>query len=58
VALSQHKCRQQAEVIQNLENGHVRTIGQGKARRRKYKRLKLGIGQAYNHSTDEAAVVA
>jgi hypothetical protein len=29
-------CRQQVEVIQNYENGHVRSIGQGKARHRKY----------------------
>jgi hypothetical protein len=35
-------CRQQAEVIQNYENEHVRSIGKGEARRKKYKRLKLG----------------
>jgi hypothetical protein len=35
-------CRQQAEVIQNHENEPVRSIGQGVARHRKYKRLKLG----------------
>jgi hypothetical protein len=29
-------CRQQAEVIQNHENEHIRTIGQGTARHRKY----------------------
>jgi hypothetical protein len=34
--------RQQAEVIQNHENANVRNIGQGEARHRKYKRLKLG----------------
>jgi hypothetical protein len=45
-------CRQQAEVIQNHENEHVRSIGQGKARHRKYNRLKLGSGQAYNCSRD------
>jgi hypothetical protein len=50
--------RQQAEVIQNHENVNVRNIGQGKARHRKYKRLKLGGGQAYDHSNDKAAVVA
>jgi hypothetical protein len=33
--------RQQAEVIQNHENGNVRNIGQGEARHRKYKRLKI-----------------
>jgi hypothetical protein len=41
-------CRQQAEIVQNPENEHVRSIGQGKARHRTYKRLKLGGGQAYN----------
>jgi hypothetical protein len=53
-------CRQQAEVIQNHENEHVRFIGQGEATHtsRKYKRLKLGGGQAYDHSSDQAAVVA
>jgi hypothetical protein len=29
-------CRQQAEVIQNHENEHVHSIGQGEARHRKY----------------------
>jgi hypothetical protein len=38
-------CRQQAEVIQNDENEHVRGIEQGEARHRKYKRLKLSGGQ-------------
>jgi hypothetical protein len=38
-------CRQQAEVMQNLETEPVRGIGQGEARHRKYKRLKLGGGQ-------------
>jgi hypothetical protein len=41
-------CRQQAEVIQNHENTNVRNIGQGEARHRKHKRLKLGGGQAYD----------
>jgi hypothetical protein len=40
-------CRQQAEVIQDHDNENVRTIGQGEASHRKYKRLKLGSGQAY-----------
>jgi hypothetical protein len=44
--------RQQAEVIQNHKNANVRNIGQGKARHRKYKRLKLGGGQAYDRSSD------
>jgi hypothetical protein len=44
--------RQQAEVIQNHENANVRNIGQGEARHRKYKRLELGGGQAYDRSND------
>jgi hypothetical protein len=45
-------CRQQAEVIQNHESEHVRGIGQGEARHRKYKRLKFGGCQAYDRSSD------
>jgi hypothetical protein len=45
-------CRRQAEVIQNHVNEHVRGIGQGEARHRKYKGLKLGSGQAYDSSRD------
>jgi hypothetical protein len=45
-------CRQQAEVIQNHDNENVRNIGQGEARHRKYKRLKLGGGQAYDRLSD------
>jgi hypothetical protein len=45
-------CRQQAEVMHNHENEHVRSIGQGKARHRKYKMLKLCDGQAYDLSSD------
>jgi hypothetical protein len=44
--------RQQAEVILNHENANVRNIGQGDAPHRKYKRLKLGGGQAYDRSSD------
>jgi hypothetical protein len=44
-------CRQQAEVIQNHENANVRDIGHGEAQHRKYKRLKLGGGQAYDRSS-------
>jgi hypothetical protein len=44
-------CRRQAEVILNHENPNVRAIGQGEPKHRKYKRLKLGGGQAYNRST-------
>jgi hypothetical protein len=45
-------CRQQAEVIQNHENANVRNIGQGEARCRKYERLEVGGGQAYDRSSD------
>jgi hypothetical protein len=45
-------CRQQAQVIQNNENSHIRYNGQSKAKHRKYKRLKLGGGQAYDRSSD------
>jgi hypothetical protein len=44
-------CRQQAEVIQNHCNENVRKIGQCEANHRKYKRLKLGGGQAYDRSS-------
>jgi hypothetical protein len=43
--------RRQAEVILNHENPNVRAIGQGEARHRKHKRLKLGGGQAYDRSS-------
>jgi hypothetical protein len=44
--------RQQAEVIQKHENANnIRNIGQGEARHRKYKRLKVGGGQAYDRSS-------
>jgi hypothetical protein len=45
-------CRQQAEVIQNHENENIHYIGQGEARYKKYKRLKLGDGQVYDCSSD------
>jgi hypothetical protein len=45
-------CRQQAERVQNHENEHVRNTGQGETIHRKYKRLKLGGGQAYDRSSD------
>jgi hypothetical protein len=41
-------CRQQAEVIRKHEN----EIGQSEARHRKYERLQLGSGQAYDRSSD------
>jgi hypothetical protein len=45
-------CRQYAQVIHHHENIHVRNIGQSEARHRKYKRLKLGGGQAHYRSSD------
>jgi hypothetical protein len=45
-------CRQHTEAIQNHDNENVCNIGQGEARHRKYKRLKLGDGQAYDRSSD------
>jgi hypothetical protein len=51
-------CRQKAEVIQNHHNENVRNIGQGEAQDRKYKRLKLGGGHAYDRSSVLIAVVA
>jgi hypothetical protein len=44
-------CRRQAEVILNHKNSNVRAIGQGEARHRKHKRLKLGGGQVYDRSS-------
>jgi hypothetical protein len=38
-------------VVSN-KNINVRNIGQGEARHRKYKTLKLGGGQAYDRSND------
>jgi hypothetical protein len=38
-------CRHQSEVIQNHEIVNVPNTGQGEAKHRKYKRLKLGGGQ-------------
>jgi hypothetical protein len=36
-------CRQHAEVLQNYENEHIRGIGQGEARHRKWKELNLVV---------------
>jgi hypothetical protein len=44
-------CRQQAEVIQNQENENVRSIAQGEAPHRKFKRLKLGGGHVSDCSS-------
>jgi hypothetical protein len=41
-------CSQQAEVIQIYHNPSVCVIGQGEAQHNKYKRLKLGGGDAYD----------
>jgi hypothetical protein len=38
-------------VIQNHDNENVHNIGLGEANHRKYKRLKLGGGQAYDRSS-------
>jgi hypothetical protein len=45
-------CRTQAVVNLNHVNPNVRAIGQGEAMHRKYKRLKLGDGQACDCSAD------
>jgi hypothetical protein len=45
-------CRKQAEAIRNRENEHVRCIGEGEARHRKYKRLNLDGVKAYDRSSD------
>jgi hypothetical protein len=50
-------CKQQAEVTQNHENANVSNIEKGKFCHRKYKRLMLGGGQAYDCSSDWATVV-
>jgi hypothetical protein len=42
--------RQQAEVIHNQQNEHIRSVGQYEARLRKYKRLKLGSSRACDRS--------
>jgi hypothetical protein len=39
-------CRKQAEVIQNYLTANLRAIRHGEAKRRKYKRLKPGGGEA------------
>jgi hypothetical protein len=39
------------DVILNHVNPNVRAIGQGEPRHRKYKRLKLAGGQAYDRSS-------
>jgi hypothetical protein len=45
-------CKTQAEIIPNHVYSNVHGTGQVEARYRKYKRLKLGGGQAYDRSAD------
>jgi hypothetical protein len=45
-------CKKQAKILQNHGNANVCNIGQGEPRHRKFKRLKLGGGQAYHRSSD------
>jgi len=44
-------CSKQAEVVRNYDNVNVRSIGKGAAQHRKYKRLIIGGGQAYDGSS-------
>jgi hypothetical protein len=50
-------CRQEAQIIQNHEHIHVRNIGQGEAKHRNYKTLKLGGCQVYDRSNDYKLVL-
>jgi hypothetical protein len=45
-------CRTQAIVILHHANPNIRGTGQAEAMYKKYKRLKLGGGQANDHSAD------
>jgi hypothetical protein len=51
-------CRQQATVTLNHENVKIRNIGQGMTQHRKYKRLKLCGGQAYDRSIVYTVVIS
>jgi hypothetical protein len=44
-------CRTQTEIILNHVTENVRNIGQGETPHRKYKRLELGGGHLYDHSS-------
>jgi hypothetical protein len=44
-------CRKEARIIYNHGNANVRNIGQDEPRHRKFKRLKLGGGQAFHRSS-------
>jgi len=48
--------RNQAEAKQTRDNVNVRNTGKSDAQHRKYKRLKLGGGQAYGRSSVKGAV--
>jgi hypothetical protein len=43
-------CKKQTKVIQNHDSMNVRNTGRNETRHRKFKRLKLGGGQAYDRS--------
>jgi hypothetical protein len=45
-------CRQRAKVIHSHANASVLNAEQGEALHRKYKRLTVGDGQAYDGSSD------
>jgi hypothetical protein len=45
-------CRKQDGVTQNHENKYVPGMWQGEARYKKYKRFKLGGGEAYDRSSE------
>jgi hypothetical protein len=49
-------CRQQANITQNHGNDNVQNTRQGEPRQRKFERLKLGGGHAYNRSGVQTAV--
>jgi hypothetical protein len=48
-------CRKRAKITQNHGNANGRNIGKGEPRHRKFKRLRLGGGQAYHCSSVQIA---
>jgi hypothetical protein len=48
----------QADVIQNHENVNFRNNAQGETQQRKYKSIKHGGGQVYDHSSVKAVVIS
>jgi hypothetical protein len=46
------------EVLQNHDNKNIRSFGQEESQHKEYKRLKLRGCHAYDHSSDQTAVVA